>query len=119
MLDAAQYINAGLQAEGRDDIERAVRLAVGGDVIKRNGRKIPIPAGVDEDKFDDALEAAARRAVGAGPVYIGTKPMPGAQFLQALPGAQLEPVGSGRYLVRAGGAVVTTDGKKPLILGVN
>ena len=119
VLDAAQYINAGLQAEGRDDIERAVRLAVGGDVIKRNGRKIPIPAGVDEDKFDDALEAAARRAVGAGPVYIGTKPMPGAQFLQALPGAQLEPVGSGRYLVRAGGAVVTTDGKKPLILGVN
>lgn len=118
VLDAAQFIFAGMEAEGGGNVERAVRLAIGGDVVERNGRKLPIPAGVDRDKFDQALTSAAQRTVGTGQVYVSGRPMPAQQFLQALPGADLVPVGNGRYTVRAGGAMVTTDGKKPLILGV-
>jgi len=118
VLDAAALIFAGQEAEGSGDIRRAVRLAIRGDVVERNGRKLPIPAGVEPDKFDQALTSAARRTVGTSNVYVSGKPMEAEQFLQALPGAQLEPVGNGRYTVRAGPALVTTDGKKPLILGV-
>jgi hypothetical protein len=118
VLDAAALIFAGQEAEGSGDIRRAVRLAIGGDVVERNGRKLPIPAGVEPDKFDQALTSSARRTVGTSKVYVSGKPMEAEQFLQALPGAQLEPVGNGRYTVRAGSALVTTDGKKPLILGV-
>lgn len=118
VLDAAALIFAGQEAEGGGDIRRAVRLAIGGDVVERNGRKLPIPAGVAPEKFDQVLTSAARRTVGTGKVYVSGKPMEAEQFLQALPGAQLEPVGNGRYTVRAGAALVTTDGKKPLILGV-
>lgn len=118
VLDTAQFIFAGLESEGSGNIDRAVRLAIGGDVIERNGRKLPIPAGVDADKFDQVLTNSARRTVGANKVYVAGRPMESAQFLQALPGAQLEPVGAGRYMVRAGGTLVTTDGKKPLVLGV-
>jgi hypothetical protein len=118
VLDAASLIFAGQEAEGSGDIRRAVRLAIGGDVVERNGRKLPIPSGVAPEKFDQALTSAARRTVGTGKVYVSGKPMEAEQFLQALPGAQLEPVGNGRYTVRAGSALVTTDGKKPLILGV-
>lgn len=119
VLDAAQFIFAGMEAEGSGDIGRAVRLAIGGDVVERNGRKLPIPAGVAPDKFDQVLTSAARRAVGSGQVYVSGKAMEGEQFLQALPSAQLEPVGAGRYVVRSGAGLVTTDGKKPLVLGVN
>lgn len=118
VLDAAALIFAGQEAEGSGDIRRAVRLAIGGDVVERNGRKLPIPAGVEPDKFDQALTSSARRTVGTSKVYVSGKPMEAEQFLQALPGAQLEPVGNGRYTVRSGSALVTTDGKKPLILGV-
>lgn len=119
VLDAAYFINAGLEAEGGGDINRAVRLAVGGEIIERNGRKLPIPAGVDENKFDAAVMSSARRQVGDRPVMVMGKAMDAESFLKALPGAVLEPAnGPGKYLVRAGGSIVTTDGKKPLILGV-
>jgi hypothetical protein len=118
VLDTAGLIFAGMEAEGSGDINRAVRMAVGGDVIERNGRKLPIPAGVDPDKFEAAVQSSARKAVGTGKVYLGGKPMEAAAFVQALPGAELEPVGAGRYIVRSGAGLVTTDGKKPLILGV-
>jgi hypothetical protein len=119
ILDTAFFINAGMEAEGSGDINRAVRLAVGGDIIERNGRKLPIPAGVEEDKFDAAVLSSARRQVGGRPVVVMGKPMDAEAFLKALPSAVLEPAnGPGKYLVRAGGSIVTTDGKKPLILGV-
>lgn len=119
VLDAAQFIYLGKQAEGQGiSIEGAVRLAMHGDVVERNGKKVVIPAGVQADKFDEALTSSARRTVGTSKVYVSGKPMEAEQFLQALPGADLEPVSQGRYIVRAGGTVVTTDGKKPLILGV-
>lgn len=119
VLDTAFYIYAGMEAEGSGDINRAVRLAVGGDIIERNGRKLPIPAGVEPDKFENAVSTSARRAVGTGKVYVGGKAMEAEAFLQALPGADLQPVGAGRYVVRAGTGLVTTDGKKPLVLGVS
>jgi hypothetical protein len=118
VLDTAALIFAGMEAEGSGDINRAVRLAVGGDVIERNGKKIPIPAGIDPDKFEAAVQGTARRAVGTGQVYVSGKAMDAETFLKALPGADLQPVGSGRYVVRSGSGLVTVDGKKPLVLGV-
>lgn len=118
VLDTAFYIYAGMEAEGGGDINRAVRLAVGGDIIERNGRKLPIPAGVNEDTFETAVSTSARRAVGTGKVFVGGKAMEADAFMKALPGAELQPVGAGRYVVRAGSGLVTTDGRKPLVLGV-
>jgi hypothetical protein len=118
VLDTAFYIYAGMQAEGSGDINRAVRLAVGGDIIDRNGRKLPIPAGVTEDGFEAAVVTSARRAIGTGQVFVAGKPMDAEAFAKSLPGAELQPVGAGRYVVRAGTGLVTVDGKKPLVLGV-
>lgn len=120
VLDAAQFIYIGKQAEGQGiSIEGAVRLAMHGDVVERNGKKMAIPAGVEADKFEQVIASSARRAVGSGKVFIGGRPMEAQQFLQALPSAELVPLSHGRYMVRAGGALVTTDGKKPLEIGVN
>jgi hypothetical protein len=118
VLDTAFYIYAGMEAEGSGDINRAVRLAVGGDIIERNGRKLPIPAGVNEDTFETAVTTSARRAIGSGKVFVGGKAMEADAFMKALPSADLQPVGAGRYVVRAGPGLVTTDGRKPLVLGV-
>lgn len=119
VLDTAYYIYAGMEAEGSGDINRAVRMAVGGDIIERNGRKLPIPAGVNEDTFETSMVNSARRTIGTGQVFVGGKAMKADDFMKALPGAELQPVGSGRYVVRAGSGLVTTDGKKPLVLGVS
>lgn len=119
VLDTAYYIYAGMEAEGSGDINRAVRMAVGGDIIDRNGRKLPIPAGVNEDTFETSMATSARRAIGTGQVFVSGKAMEADAFLKALPSAELQPVGNGRYVVRAGSGLVTTDGKKPLVLGVS
>ena len=119
VLDTAYYIYAGMEAEGSGDINRAVRMAVGGDIIERNGRKLPIPAGVTEDTFETSMVNSAKRTIRSGQVFVGGKAMKADDFMKALPGAELQPVGSGRYVVRAGTGLVTTDGKKPLVLGVS
>src|SRR5690606_34793247 len=93
VLEAASLIYYGMQAEGSADVDRAVRLAIGGDVIERNGRKMPIPAGIDKDKFEDAAAAAASKALEGKPVVDGGKSIPAAKFLEDMPSAILEPVG--------------------------
>jgi hypothetical protein len=119
VLEAATLISYGMQSEGQgSDMPRAVRMALGGDVIDRGGRKIPIPAGLEAKDFEAAVSTAARRVVGDKPVIVGGKSMPAADFLQGLPGAALEPVGLGRYVVRAGSGLATIDGRRPLVLEV-
>lgn len=119
VLEAASLIFYGMQSEGSADIGRAVRLAIGGDIIERGGKMIPIPAGIDADKFEGAAAAAASKAIGGKPVVVGGRSIPAAEFLAGLPSASLEPVGRGRYIVNSGAGVVTTDGRKPLILEVH
>ena len=119
VLDAAILIRYGLESEGSNsEPDRAMRLAIGGDVIERNGRKMPIPAGIDPDKFEETAAAAASKVLAGKPVFIGGKSVPAAQFLESMPSAILEPVGRGAYVIRAGSGIVTTDGRKPLVINV-
>jgi hypothetical protein len=121
IIDAAIYINAGLDAVGSNNgAERAVRLAVGGDIVERHGRKLPVPAGVD---LDEALSRVSPdqvlRQAPDGVVYL-----PGGQAISALdlvarlPDAQLEPAGLGRYAVRSSGGLVVNAQRRPVLIEV-
>lgn len=114
--DAAYYIAAGIAQENGgsasgSDIERAVRIAVGGSVIDRNGKKIPIPAGLDGGDFEDRLRNVpvsdiARQAPG-GKVIAGGVEMDAEAFAKSIPGQELIPAGYGRYAVVVRGRPVT------------
>ena len=120
--DAAYYITAGIAAEnggnaGGSDIKRAVRLAVGGDIIERNGKKLPIPAGMDASDFEARLKTSAGAVAKQGSVRVAGVEMSGEEFAASLPGQELMPVGSGRYAVIVKGRPVTSNGK-PVIVEV-
>lgn len=120
VLDAAIGIFYGLQSEGSGpSVAQAMKIALNGDVIDRGGSKLPIPAGVDPDKFEAVVAQSASKATGGKPVYVGGRPVPAADFLRALPSASLQQAGRGRYLVKTGTGLVTTDGKTPLYINVN
>ena len=125
--DAAVYIAHGIAAENggdlsEDDMTRAVRLAVGGAIVEHNGRRIPLPAGIDQDMLGKRLrsiqpaeiEQQAGQSVRAAGVEV-----PVAEFVKALPGAELTYAGPGRYNVIAGGRpVMSADGKRRIVIGV-
>jgi hypothetical protein len=123
-IEAARLMYLGQQAEnGSPSVRGVVRLAAGGDIVEHNGRRIPIPAGLDEGGFRDKLkaypaDAIARQAPGGAVMLPGGKTMPVGQFLQALPEAVLEPVAPGRYGVRAGGGIVMGGTGRPIIIEV-
>jgi hypothetical protein len=126
--DAAIYIAHGLAAEkgGRlseADMKRAINLASGGPVVEHNGRKIPLPAGVDTDMLDKRLRSVTAEEVKqqspTGTVRAAGVEMPAADFVKSLPGAELSYAGRGRYNVLVGGRpVMSGDGKKPIVIGV-
>jgi hypothetical protein len=119
VLEAATLIYHGMQAEGNDaNIERAVRMAVGGPIVQHNGKKLPAPAQFDQGTFGKAVQSSAESATNGQPVYVGGKEVPTATFLQALPTTDLQPVGAGRYIVRAGSGLVTDKNGKALVLEV-
>ncbi|MFJ1253353.1 hypothetical protein [Cupriavidus sp. CuC1] len=117
-IDAAYLIKTGLTASGdtKDGIKYAVNLATGG-IITKNGSKIPLPYGMQEDTFDDRIAAikAADLApqVPGGVVYSGKTAIPLAQFVSQLPKASLMHAGQGRYAIRAGTGLVMTDPSNP------
>jgi hypothetical protein len=121
VIDAAYFIQAGLQAEGSGDIKRALRLA-GGNIIERRGGKIPLPYGWDEDRLDKTLDAFPAPKILAqakdGNVYVNGTPMPAAEFVAKLPKATLKHAGQGRYAVAAGAGVVTNNEGRPVIVDV-
>lgn len=117
LIDASYYAQAGLTAEGGGNIKQAIKLVTGG-IIERNGGKIPLPYGMDEDTFEKRIEAVKPEQIAApgGQVFVGKTPVPVAQFVQSLPDAALEHAGNGKYVVRAGmGYVTKADGKKLVI----
>lgn len=121
VLAASRFIYLAKQSEG-DGIsyEGAVRLAIGGDIVEHAGRRLPVPAGVN---LPDRLQRYPRSAIEAqapdATVYTGQgRPMGVPEFLSALPSAQLEPVGMGRYAVRSGGSLVTNASRQPIIIEV-
>jgi hypothetical protein len=124
VVDAARLIYLGKQAEGTGlSVEGAVRLAVGGDIVEHNGRRIPVLPGVDEGGLRDRLRklspATVLQQAPDGKVHLpGAAPISVDDFLSKLPDAQLEPAGSGRYMVRAGGALAMNSAARPIVIEV-
>lgn len=121
--EAAYYITAGIAQEnggsvGTSDIKRAVRLAVGGDIIERNGKKLPIPGGMDAGEFDQRLKTSAKSVSKLGVVRVAGVEMKADEFAAAIPGQELEPVGLGRYAVIVKGRSVTDSSGNRVIIEV-
>lgn len=125
--DAAYYIAAGFAQENGgtasdSELKRAVRLAVGGDIIERNGKKLPIPAGMDHGSFETRLknvpESDILRQAPDGKVRAGGVEMPAAAFAATVPGQELMFAGPGRYAVIVKGRPVVNSAGKPIIIGV-
>ena len=118
--EAAFLILSGLQSEGTGNVKQAVNLAAGGRIVERNGSKIPLPAGVDEDAFDAKLRSLTpanfANQVKGGEVRVGGQPVPLDAFVQSLPDAQLINAGRGRYNVMHGGRVVTNAEGMPITI---
>lgn len=121
--EAAKYIWAGKAAEGsRIDAANAVRLAVGGPVVEHNGAAVILPAGMDESALRQRLASYPAAALAPqlpdGKVYVRGQAVDAAQFLAALPGAQLRTLARGRFAVMSGGAVATNAQMQPIVLEV-
>lgn len=126
--DAAVYIAHGIAAEqgGRlteSDMQRAINLATGGPVVEHNGRKIPLPAGIDTDMLDKRLRSVTadelKQQSPTGTVRAAGVEVPAADFVKSLPGAELSYAGRGRYNVLVGGRpVMSGDGKTRIVIGV-
>lgn len=132
--DAALYIAHGMAAENggklaEKDMQRAVRLAVGGNIIERGGKRLPLPAGMDEDALDKRLRAISPAEIAlqaAGPdakpadqfVRAAGVPVPVDQFVKSLPGAELSYAGPGKFNVMVNGRpVMSADGKRRITIG--
>lgn len=122
--DAALYVAHGIAAEqggalDDNDLERAVRLAVGGPVIDHNGRRIPL-VNTTEEALSNRLRTITSadlqlpdKVVRAGGVAVAAD-----EFVKALPGQQLMYAGPGRYAVIVQGRPVTTSRGAPVIISV-
>lgn len=125
--EASYFIAAGLAAEnggsvGSSDIRRAVTLAIGGEIIERNGKKLPIPAGIDADAFETRIRNVPAsdilKQAPDGKVRVGGAEMSAADFATSVPGQELLYAGPGRYAVIAKGRPVTNAAGRPIIIGV-
>lgn len=125
--DAAYYIAAGIAHENggslsSSDLKNAVRLAVGGDVVEHNGKKIPIPAGMDQGDFEKRIKSVSAADIAKqsqdGKVRVGGVEMSAQDFAASVPGQQLMYAGPGRYFVIVKGRPVVNSQGKPITVGV-
>lgn len=122
VIDAAVLISVAKQAEGNSiSTTGAVNLAIGGSIVEHNGRRVPVPVGVDETGLKTRMQTYPQAEVAAqsddGWVYLpGGRKMGVPEFLAALPDAQLEPVGMGRFAVRSGGSLVLGKNRRPVVV---
>ena len=124
VIEAARLLYLGQQAGSLSpSVKGAVRLALGGDLIDYNGKRIPAPPDFDENRMRTSLTSyptdALQRQAPDGMVYLpGGKTLPVAEFASRLPDAQLEPAGSGRYMVRSGGSLAVNAAGRPITVQV-
>ena len=127
VAQAAELIMHGMASEGggdlsKDDMDRAVRLAIGGSIVERNGQKLPLPAGVEPSAFEKRIESVSadelRGQVGSDVVVAGGSRIPLGEFVKTLPGQQLMPVRRGQYAVIVGGRPVMSTTGQPVLIGV-
>lgn len=122
--DAALYAAHGIASEqggalDDKDLERAVRLVVGGPVVDFNGRRIPL-VNTTEEAVTNRLRTITPadlqlpdKVVRAGGVAVAAD-----EFVKALPGQQLMYAGPGRYAVIVQGRPVTTSRGAPVIITI-
>lgn len=125
--DAAEFIMHGIAAEkggqlSKDDMTRAVGLAIGGTLVEHNGRKTPLPAGITADTLDSRLRSVTPAEMAAqvpdGVVRAAGVPMPLADFVKSLPGQELIYAGPGKYNVLVQGRPVVNSGGRRIVVGV-
>ena len=125
--ESAYFIAAGIATEkggnvGSDDISRAVRLAIGGSIIERNGKKLPIPAGMEASDFESRVQSVSPNDIikqaPEGKVRVGGAEMSAADFATSIPGQELIYAGSGRYAVVVKGRPVTNADGRPVFIEV-
>ena len=121
VIDAARLVYIGQQSAGLSPSPQgAVALALGGPLTEHAGKRIPVPQGIN---LADKLQRYPVQDIAAqapdGFVYLpGGRPMGVPEFLGALPSAQLEPAGYGRYVVRSGGSLVLNQRREPVVIDV-
>lgn len=123
--DSAYYIAAAMSQEsggGIPDLDQAIRLAIGGDVIQRNGKKLPVPAGVSASEFDKQLRNVSaddiRKQSPTGKVRVAGVEMSADSFATSIPGQELIFAGPNRYAVVVRGRPVTNENGKPITIEV-
>lgn len=123
--DAAELLMHSMAAKAggrlkKTDMEAAVNLAVGGTLVEHNGRKIPLPPGMDRDELDKRLSTVTPAGVNAlgGFVIAGGVKTPLSDFLQTLPASQLMPVRRGVYAPLVGGRPVLNSAGKAVVIDV-
>lgn len=114
----AAEAGGGLSAR---DLRTVANLAVEGSIVEHNGRRIALPANVDQDALETRLrtitpEEVTRRAGGATTVRAGGIEVPIADFTAKLPGAELQSVGRGVYTVLVNGRPVLGTGGRPIVI---
>lgn len=115
VIDSARYIYLGKQAAGeRVSFEGVVNLTMGGPIVEHNGARLPVPAGVDLPEVLAKYPASKLPAT----VYVNGKAITAEAAVRALPGAQLESAGNGRYRVRVGGYLVGDEQRRPVLIDV-
>jgi len=110
---AAKSAEAG-DASGVVDSTRwrdSIKLATGG-IERYRGKSVVMPWGMEYDKFKDGVAERVNELVTSGRVAPGVS----RDKLLDLP---LENVGDGRYVFRAGDAVLVGKDKLPIILDLN
>jgi hypothetical protein len=131
--EAAYFIAAGFAQEqggsvSPDELKQAVRLAIGGGVIERNGKRLPVPAemGETERERGNNFEQRIRnipasdilRQAPDGKVRAGGAELAAENFARMIPGQELIYAGYGRYAVLVGGRPVTNTAGRPIIVTV-
>lgn len=124
VLDAAVMLTYGMQADGQSmDVPRAVRLALGGNVIDHAGRRTVVPAGMDaaalEKRLLNVTPAEITRQSPGGKVMAGGVAMSAEEFVKTLPGQQLMPISPGKFVPLVGGRPVLNDKGQPIVIGVD
>lgn len=125
--DTTLYISASFGADGNGnikpkDIRRARDLAIGGTVIDHNGKRLPIPAGIDEDSFSDRIRSITpeeiKKQAPDGRVRVAGIEMAVTDFTKSLPGQELMPIGLGRYAVIVQGRPVSNTRGGMVVISV-
>ncbi len=124
LIDAAIYINAGLETLGsKAGAERAASLAVGGSGFETHaGKRIPIPAGQTYDQFRGRITSYPTSDLTQKSdkgVFYGAGKMTVDQLRAELPTMPLQPAGGGMYYVRSGAGLVRGANGAPLLLNLN